>query len=409
MSNKVNTPGVSVNTVPVAVPSPTETVAAQVPLPTETVSVPLPNASNKINLKKGVKNTNPQPQAKKIAEPVETIFTMQNIAIGVISILIVALIIFAYYSYFDSYEEVSNSDTNNENECEAKPVEKEEAKPVEKKEANPVEEDSEVDEEESVANEEEAEEESEEAEEESEDAEEPEEVEEEPVATEEESVETENTVQIQTEDVVGEMQPSVTDEILFNSDTDPPLVNGTTAAYVSTDGIVENAGKFGYGPDDGISVLLTNNIPQSGSISFWFKYETPDDAQERMWILGHSDYQSGEGWGFFMNLENRKLSFYKTNEIIGVSTSSSIEQNSDFVFVVLTYTDNGTLKLYLDGNSDQGNADNTRVNWKDTNILNIGNVSRTSDKFKGEIDEVILYDKVLSDAEVLGLYNQYTQ
>ena len=76
--------------------------------------------------------------------------------------------------------------------------------------------------------------------------------------------------------------------------------------------------------------------------------------------------------------------------------------NNVWNYVVVTYDSLGNYNIYLDGNlSGNGNKLST---FSSVNTI-IGSKKGTSEFFNGTIDELIIYDKALSESEISQLYN----
>lgn len=137
-----------------------------------------------------------------------------------------------------------------------------------------------------------------------------------------------------------------------------------------------------------------------GTMSAWYKYTTdgvffgtPNGRDRRMRIQ-NSSVEVGVYYG-------------DTSQIEYVTTAQPNDGN--WHHVVMTYKVPGfDIELYFDGefidsysNSDAGSANNG-------NALTIGSYINT-DHFGGEIDDVRLYNRVLSENEVSALYNMRSQ
>ena len=108
---------------------------------------------------------------------------------------------------------------------------------------------------------------------------------------------------------------------------------------------------------------------------------------------------AGTGYPAFLINDNDKLLFGKRGiKWIGFVSDTALEVN-EWTHVAMTY--NGTdLEFYLNGALDgfssedaTFSAGNTAIGW-----------SKSSDNFNGSIDEVIIYDKVLSEVEINDIY-----
>ena len=106
-------------------------------------------------------------------------------------------------------------------------------------------------------------------------------------------------------------------------------------------------------------------------------------------------------------IENDELRFAFYNSGWNTySTSSSSLPTDKWIYVVVTY-DGTTADIYVDGFKQTGS-------WTQGNVQNlvsnsvplyIGTQNSGSHLFKGAIDEVMIFDRALTDNEVQVLYN----
>ena len=167
------------------------------------------------------------------------------------------------------------------------------------------------------------------------------------------------------------------------------LVNGVIA---NVTGILNEALEYD-GIDDYVSI--SNQDMQDLSVSAWIKMNGSTDAYGL--LVSINNY----GWGFYttMSASHNVLAFGKVYES---EIQSTLEINdSDWHFVGVTYTD-GSLVFYLDNQSDSYNYNKTfGSSGGDYSIGARGN----SQTLNGSIDEVGLWNRVLSSNEMIELYN----
>jgi prepilin-type N-terminal cleavage/methylation domain-containing protein len=162
-------------------------------------------------------------------------------------------------------------------------------------------------------------------------------------------------------------------------------VEGKIGSAVSFDGSndwVELAGDFG--------------ISGSMTISLWFN--TPSKTTNRYFL----DDRNPGSWWFIKNYTGGAC-----GEIAGnicfegrVMAADSDWNVDEWTHLVVSENSSGA-KMYINGALvDTGSGDNTSI----TTNLRIGTRYTNSGYFNGVIDEVRLYDRVLSDSEILRLY-----
>lgn len=136
-------------------------------------------------------------------------------------------------------------------------------------------------------------------------------------------------------------------------------------------------------------------IPSSVSISFWMRF----DKSFQKTIDGLF------GWGGigarFGGVANSKLNFYVDGGSGGSATTASTITDNKWHHILLTSSSNAQV-LYLDG-AQTGTASETLDS--STSGISICNPSGGSTGFNGLMDDVRIYNRVLSASEALQLYN----
>ncbi len=150
--------------------------------------------------------------------------------------------------------------------------------------------------------------------------------------------------------------------------------------------------------DIGIDDIL--NPSSEISISAWV-YVTGNTNQNRMFVAKGDDY---EQYAFSVSTSNKFRPHIRANGWHYYDGNTTILENT-WYHVVETY--NGVdMKLYVDGVIDGTWNINNPISYSATDgNLFIGNMRGKNYYFKGEIDDVSIYDIALTQSQVTSLYN----
>jgi len=189
----------------------------------------------------------------------------------------------------------------------------------------------------------------------------------------------------------------------YNFNGDAKDSQGNYDASVSgatlTDGVGGDAYYF-----DGNDFIKSNlnklSMQNPASISFWFKTDKLVNGKA---IHLENSYSSGN-YATIRFYEDGNIRFYHR---IGWTTYGSIYINKDYADgvwhnYVVTW-DGSTTEVYYDGVSQKQASYSGSLNY---NSLYIGG-TWYRDYFKGSLDEIKVYDKVLSASEVQDVYNEF--
>lgn len=182
-------------------------------------------------------------------------------------------------------------------------------------------------------------------------------------------------------------------------------VNGT---YLTSDRSGNANSAYGFDGNDDYIDCGTSTVTQfvnnnSFSISMWFKL-TADD--ERKPLIDRYRY------GIEAGADETLYFWIRTNDS-GTWTSSTAKYNSPLVsgqwyHAVGVYDDQGTtqtVKLYLDGQLIESIASDPLSNTYTYSNLFIGRSSHVGGiYYNGSLDEVLIYNRALSSAEVQTIY-----
>lgn len=150
---------------------------------------------------------------------------------------------------------------------------------------------------------------------------------------------------------------------------------------------------FSFDDNSYISMPSTLNISGDGTVSLWFK-ENGDTGP----LLWKRFYSGGIGWGLYIGTIYTVMGIINNNAIL---VTSSITQRQ-WQHIVLVYGQNH-MKLYKNGilKSSAANVDGFQATNSD---LYIGK-DDAGNYYKGVIDDVRIYNRALTDAEVLELFD----
>ncbi len=198
-------------------------------------------------------------------------------------------------------------------------------------------------------------------------------------------------------------------------------ISGTTAYDRSSNtnngtiyGATNTAGKVGQGlsfdgTDDYVFIADNSALspPSAFSLSAWFKWNgqrfAPATSKDWATILAKGAYGSGEYTILFLrstDTDNNIIGLYINGTLINSWNSTTV--STDWHQVSASY-DGATSKIYLDGVEIDSDPYSTAIT--DTaNDLRIGQ-SSGGYPFGGLIDEVRVYNRALSAAEMKQLYN----
>jgi len=179
-------------------------------------------------------------------------------------------------------------------------------------------------------------------------------------------------------------------------------INGVTTGVSGANQTFQTAEAYSFdGANDFVSFpsLGIFDGSQSFSLAAWFRREGSGDQMiisaegERIWRL---KYDSGNNALDFNVFDGSSTALF-SNTSISLST---------FFHAVAVYDASNGMELYLDGSSEGSNSITLTPNSVNgENTIGIQGDDQTSKPFNGVIDDVRIYDKALTDAEVSNLFN----
>ena len=158
------------------------------------------------------------------------------------------------------------------------------------------------------------------------------------------------------------------------------------------------------GVDDYVALGTTgmSSIKNTGSISAWFQLETVGSSAN----IFQSRVDSDNTIHLYYNAGTNELTAnYKAGGTANnATTNESIEGDGLWHHACSTWDSSGNIKLYLDGTLKDTTAISGAINGSFTTAA-IGNNSTGGGFWKGNIDEVTIFNKELDSTEVTSLYN----
>ena len=156
--------------------------------------------------------------------------------------------------------------------------------------------------------------------------------------------------------------------------------------------------------DDSSLDFATSDI----SISFWMNW---DVQENRYIIIKQPDEYNNLGWGFRMTAAYKPaFEIDDGTDHFDIQGATALSTGTWHHVVVVIDRDNASnCKMYVDGSDDTGTTNGT--------ITDVGDISNTDDVYiardakenfvyyDGQLDEIGIWDKVLSSSEVTELYN----
>lgn len=181
-------------------------------------------------------------------------------------------------------------------------------------------------------------------------------------------------------------------------------INGGVTATVDRYGNANQAYSFN-GTNGNITVanwnLLTGNAART--ISVWFK-TAPKNTQQYFLSWGGSNHTTNTG--SILGIAADPSVTYHFLGFFGINNDLSLlnaNQYFDDRWHLMSFTyDGSTMNLYLDGVS-QSTKTNSPLNTGSSNLV-IGSYIQSSNYFNGQLDEVRIYNRALTAAEVQQIY-----
>ena len=163
-------------------------------------------------------------------------------------------------------------------------------------------------------------------------------------------------------------------------------------------GSFPNVYSFAFdGSDDSIQLVNDIVLGTTNSVSFWIKRNDTAIAQPLGCVTAWSD--------FLVRLQTTKISFGRVPFIFDNSTTlSTINQTSNWTH--LLFSRNGAnCNLFVNGVDNDGAKTNANASWQNKFRVIGGPGDGSTWLFNGNIDEVAVFDSVLSATDASNIYN----
>lgn len=147
--------------------------------------------------------------------------------------------------------------------------------------------------------------------------------------------------------------------------------------------------------------IATNNM----SISVWFKGIDGEQIDTYPRLLCKGDVTNGYDLYFDSSAAGRRLRLGFNNNYYVLGAGNYLDGEWHNVVVILNRFGNAI--TYIDGGS-YGSVDissSNETNYSNTNGLRIATSKNGADRFKGSIDEVMIFNRSLSQTEIEQIYN----
>lgn len=151
------------------------------------------------------------------------------------------------------------------------------------------------------------------------------------------------------------------------------------------------------------------------TITFWAKADNLTSTSQTILVWGGDIYKDGSR--FEVTLVNNQIICDISTSNYGKTTSAIVDDVWNFYAVVYTpksttYVNQNTLlytiRFFVNGIVPTTQGVSTQpaiaVNTSNTNPIYFGSLYSTARMFKGTLDDIRIYDKALSQAEIIGLY-----
>lgn len=162
---------------------------------------------------------------------------------------------------------------------------------------------------------------------------------------------------------------------------------------------VNTAGKYITLLSNGSTLGLTS----TASFSFWLKVNTQDANTRR--IFGYTSSYAQNGQWIFLYTATTLTFGIKLNDTIRNSIAT-IDLTDGWHHVVGTIT-GGVGTLYVDSIAKTPSSSVGAGNFNDSNLIRISTTGGITDWLAGSIDDVRIYNRVLTPTEITALYDSY--
>ncbi len=177
------------------------------------------------------------------------------------------------------------------------------------------------------------------------------------------------------------------------NNVDGAHVNGPTIGEASADLSLGTAYRFN-GANQEVDLGATyNSLNSNLTVSAWIN---PDDTNGIQRVFSSS---TGAGWGVGLDGANLRFTTFTILDY-NLNLGANPIQANEWTHLAVTFNSSFDAEFFVNGVSRGSIAGSSAAN-PGTNVYRIG--SRNGENYDGLIDEVRLYNEVLSDAEIAAL------
>lgn len=159
------------------------------------------------------------------------------------------------------------------------------------------------------------------------------------------------------------------------------------------------------GTDNYIKIGNTNNLTGNYTLSAWVRTTGNNGVNSNKTIV--SKMNASDGYKLVLNNTNRIQYYVKTAGVNQILSTNSVLPVNEWHHIAVTY-DGVQTKIYVDGVFDNGSSILGTVNTSNTFSIGAQYLSKTliNEYFRGDIDEIRIWDKDLSEEEMRFVMNQ---
>ncbi len=179
------------------------------------------------------------------------------------------------------------------------------------------------------------------------------------------------------------------------------------------DGMIGKAGSFD-GINDYIKITQSNtlnNLKKEATISFWTKYYKPTSGSDNVsvHIANGGDHSTNKEYGYF-NYSGKEgigfhLGYWGDNQSVYAPLDATKNINEQEYALISFIVDENTIKTYKNGIFVEKEERKYNDFSKPSNDWFIGSHKGYLYFLNGQIDDLRIYNRALSESEVKGLYN----
>ena len=154
--------------------------------------------------------------------------------------------------------------------------------------------------------------------------------------------------------------------------------------------------------------LLNPHVSKSLTFSLWIKLDENSGSFNQM-ILSHNANKKNKESGYFLYINEKGNPVFKMSNSKKDISEVNINQNikdGKWHLIVASISNGKKIKLSVDNSLDTTlESSNEIINFSDS-TLNIGMQSDKSEHFKGNIDNLRIYDLSLSSNDIFNIYTE---